>query len=333
MRLFITFILGMMLFSGPSQAQEDNVATATTALQNVLSTLKQSVEKLSLDNDQLAARDNAMKNQLLQLQKQLQHLESQGDLLDKAAAPLRDNNTRRAEQISHLEEENYDLDNRTQKAEVSIKSIQQSMASGYQEDQKLLLQLKGMQNILPVSSEGQSVESQAQARLQKEKLKLMKMIYESQQRQEALHESILGFHKDIPLLPAAGALAHQQLLKEQIKDMQAKLNAFVPEKSSANYGLADQWDDAQLHQLEMELKVLDKNYLQLKNLVELMSTKAQSSRMTVSERVEEGKLQGSIDDLRNKEEGLKAALVDLRSQMVDLDKRKTRLEEMIKQMP
>jgi len=154
MRLFFVVISGMMFFSGLGLAQEDNVTTATSSLQSVLSHLKQSVEKLGLTNDQWAARDKAIKAQVLQLQAQLGRLEAQGALLNKTAAPLRDKNLRRARQIARLEKENSDSDHR----------------------------------IHPP-------ESRAGARRQKEKLKLMKMVYDSQQRQESLHEAILGFSR------------------------------------------------------------------------------------------------------------------------------------------
>ncbi len=133
------------------------MTTATSALQDVLTTLKQSVKKLSLDNDQWTARDKAMKALVLQLQARLGRLEAQGDLLNKTAAPLRDKNPRRAQHIARLEKENFDLDNRTHP------------------------------------------ESQAAGHRQKEKLKLMKMIYDSQQRQESLHEAILEFQKRSPV--------------------------------------------------------------------------------------------------------------------------------------
>ncbi len=158
MRLFFAVILGMMFFSGRVVAQEDNVRMDTPALQEALTVLKQSVTKLAVDNDQLAARDNAAKGQILQLQTQLGRIEAQGDLLNKTAAPLRDKNPRRAQHIARLEKENSDLDNRIQKVEAGIKLIQQSLDAG--------------------------------ARRQKEKLKLMKMIYDSQQRQESLHKAI-----------------------------------------------------------------------------------------------------------------------------------------------
>jgi hypothetical protein len=197
----------------------------------------------------------------------------------------------------------------------------------------LLLQLKGLTNVVPGPPQSPSPESLAEEHRQKEKLRLMKMIYESQQRQESMHKSILEFQKDTPLLPAASALAHQQLLKEQIKDLEDQMNTYPPEKAPADSGFANQWDDTQLRQLESELKSLEKNYSQLKDLMEQMNKKAQSARMTVSQRIEEGKLQGSIDDFDHQKVGLMAELDELRSQMIDLDKRKSRLEVIIQQLP
>ena len=63
--------------------------------------------------------------------------------LNKAVDKLQDKNPRRAQQITQSGRRKFDLDNRIQKAEDGIKSIQQSLDAGYQEDQKLLLQLKG----------------------------------------------------------------------------------------------------------------------------------------------------------------------------------------------
>ena len=83
---------------------------------------------------------------------QLGELQAQGEILNKKAVKLQEKNPSRAQQITRLEEENSDLDNRTLKAQSSIKTIQQSLDAGYQEDQKLLLHLKGMTNALPQPS-------------------------------------------------------------------------------------------------------------------------------------------------------------------------------------
>ena len=328
LRILFVVILGVMFFPFRSMAQEDYVGTATTALQDVLSHLKQSVQKLSLDNDQLAARDDTMKQQVLQLQAQLGRLESQGDFLNKAVVQLQDKNPRQSQQITRLEKENFDLDNNAEKTQAGIKVMQQSLEAGYQENQKLNLQLSRMTNGL---SQDLSPESPTAARRQKEKLKLMKMIYDSQQRQEMLHKAIQGFQKDTPLMPAANALARQQFLKQQVKDLEVQVAAYPSDKPSTNSGLADQ--TVQLRQLESALKSLEKNYLQLKDLMEQMSKKAKASQMTVSQHIEEEKLRGNIDDLNRQGAGLRGDLDNLRSQMVNLDKRKSRLETMIQHLP
>src|SRR5271154_5136401 len=86
MRLYFVLILGTLLSTNVAFAQMDKVTTATSALQDVLSNLKQSVEKLSLDNDQLSTRDNAIRKQVLDLQMQLGQIVAQGDVLKKTAA-------------------------------------------------------------------------------------------------------------------------------------------------------------------------------------------------------------------------------------------------------
>jgi chromosome segregation ATPase len=316
-RLLMAVILGMMPLAGRVWAQEEgDISPATTALEDVLSNLKQSVEKLSLDNDQLEARDNAVKQQILDLQKQLNQLEAQADLLNKEIDRLKDNNPRRAQQISRLEEKNSQLDDSAQKTESDIKLIQQSLDAENQQDHQL-----------------PSPRSLAVDHDQKERLKLMKMIYDSQQRQESLHQAISEFQKNTPLQPAASALEHQQFLNEQIKDLEAQLAAYPPQGIPADRGISGQGDDAQLRQLEVELKALEQNYLQLKDLMGQMDKKAQSVQMTVSDRIEKQKIQGSMDDLKRQGVALKIDLDDLRSQMVDLDKRKSSLEMMIRQLP
>ena len=276
------------------------MAAATASLQDVLSTLKQSVEKLSADNDQWGAQDNALKERISQLQIRLGSLETQGDDLSQAAARLQDKNPRQSQEIMRLEEENSRLDERIQKAENGIKSIQ--------------------------SSPSQAI------RPQKEKLRLMKMIYDCQQRQESLYTSILEFQKNMTL-PAANALARQELLKDQIKDLEAQIAALPPDKTSASFTAANQWDDTQLQQLELELKALEKNYLQLKDLKEKVTQKSKSIQMTTGQHAEGVKLQSSMDDLNRQGLGLKADLDTLRAQMVELDKRKSHLEMMIQHSP
>ena len=111
--------------------------------------------------------------------------------------------------------------------------------------------------------------------------------------------------------------------------MEAQIAALPPGKTSASFTVANQWDDTQLHQLELELKALEKNYLQLKDLKEKVTQKSKSIQMTVGLHAEGEKLKNSMDDLNRQGLGLKADLDTLRTQMIELDKRKSRLETMI----
>jgi DNA repair exonuclease SbcCD ATPase subunit len=263
----------MIFFAGYGLAQDGDVVGSVSSLQQGLSNLKQSVEKMGLSNAKLAMRDNDMKQQIIQLEMQLGRLQDQGHSLDKAVEVLRQENPRRTRQVERLEAQNDELVDRIHKAQAGIKSGREALG------------------------EGSELSHSAEDR-QKEKLKLMKMIYESQQRQVSLHANIQEIQKSTPLPPPTAAHAIQ-------------------------------WDNSQLQQLQLELNFLERNYAQLKDLIQQMERKNRNTRAAVGEHVEEQKLQAAVDDLKRQGVKLMLDLSDLRSQMVDLDKRKTQLENMV----
>jgi len=328
MNPFIVLLISFFL-STCAWAQEDNLMNATSALQDVLSTLKDSVDKLNVNNSKLAAKDNYIRNQISLLQVKLAKLSQDGAVLNKAEEPLRQNNDRFSKQINELESEIFGVDNETQKDEGEIRLAQQSMDAGYHEDEKLLLQLKKMAPVLGGQAVPSPIDDEA-LKMQKEKLKIIKMIYESRERQAAIHQSILDFQKNSPQLPAVSDMAQQAVLKSQINALQTEIAAYppvLPASVNAN------WDDDQLEQLEGELNVLERDYHQLKELMAQMNQRVQSNKLSSGEEAEAQQLRHHIENLDNESQGLRADLDDLRSQMVDLDKRKSHLEELIKQLP
>lgn len=326
---FVFIFSTVVFFTLPAMAQDQGPAVDTSSLQSVLANLKESAEKLNEDNDQLAARDKYIRQQILQLQGQLGRLESQGNTLSEAVSQLQDSDTRQSRQVIRLQQESSDLDGHIQKAQGAVKPAQRALDAAYAEDQKLLLQLKSMTGAPPMQDTGSA--GLPSADVQKEKLKLMKMIYDSQARQEDLHQAIMAMQKNAPLQPAAAALAHQQLLKQQIQELGSQIASVPQDPAGANQDNA--FDEGQIRRLEDELKDLEKNYTQLKDLMGQMDKKAHAAKMAADERAQEGKWQANIEDLNRQGVGLRAQLDDLRSQMVDLDKRKSSLEEMIKQLP
>jgi chromosome segregation ATPase len=260
MRSFFVVILGMMLFSFSSLAQEGKVSADVAALRQ----------------EALAAKKNVIKKKVLKLRTQLGLLQIQVDSLNRAVARVQKEGARQSPKISLLEKENSDLGDHIQKTQGSIKLIQLSLDASDRESQKLLVT-------------GPQV--------------------------------------------GARALAHQQLLKKQIKDLEDEIASYPPQKPLADLGVDSQWDDSQLRQLESQLKALEKNYVQLKDLVARMSKKVQSPAMVINQRTEGEKLQKSLDDLNLQGMGLKADLDGLRDQMVELDKRKSQLETVAQQTP
>jgi len=309
--------------------EEEDMSSTTSALGNVLSSLKESVDKLSLDNDKLSLKDDNIKAQIAQLQASLNQLKEEEDRLDHNGAQASGNNPSLTQQIADLQSESSGLDNRETQAQNEIKLIRQALDAGYEENQRLLAELKGVHNLPEPSVDDQQTDSQTEIKRQKEKIKLMEMIYSSQQRQETLRQSILEYHKNTTLQPAAVALVHQKLLKERINDLEGQIADYAKGPVSSS---TLQWDSDQLNELELMLKSLEKNYAQLKELTQQMSKKNQSAHMSVAQHVEEDKLKSSMEDLKRQGAGLRADLDDLRSQMVDLDKRKSRLESMVHQM-
>jgi len=289
---------------------QDNVTAATDALGTVLSNLKLSVEQLTADNERLMLKDDAVRRQIDQLQEQLMRFQQQEAILDQTVIKLREKNPKRAQQISRLEEENLGLDNRLQKTASGIKSVQQSLQAAVKEVPP---------EVSPVI-----------VRRQKERLQLMKMIEDSRQKQDLLREAILDQEKQTSLQPAAGALVRQKMLREQVKDLEDQIASLSQAKSLERSRFSNQWDDNQLRALEVELKLLEKNYAQLKDLLEQMTRKDKSIRMSVGQHIEKSKLEGNISELNRQESALKSDLEDLRSQMVDLDKRKSALEAVIR---
>lgn len=328
-RLVLISLGGLILSASFGWALEDHVVSATSNLEDVLFNLKQSVDRLSVNNDRWMARDNSIRQQIAQLQGQLGDLENQGNLLEKQVSQLQSSNPRRAQQMKKLEEENTSLDIHLNKANVDIKLVQHALDLSFKQEQQLLMNLKGLAVAMPKTVKPLPLPVQQGSPNEKEKLKLMKMIYESQKRQELLHGAILDFQKNASLLPAAAALAHQKVLKEQIKMLEEELAGY---HADAPVTVKNQWDTAQLGQLELELKALEKNYGQLKDLMAQMGKRFKNQGITASQQLEGQKIQNKMDDLSRQGITLRIELDELRSQMVDLDKRKSRLEEMIKHL-
>ncbi len=88
-------------------------------------------------------------------------------------------------------------------------------------------------------------------------------------------------------------------------------------------------DPQDLQSLSRQMTALEQNYDQLRDLWSKMQDKAQMLRMEPAQKTEKDKLAKNLTDLNQESAGLKAELQSLREQMVELDKRKTHLQDIL----
>ncbi len=165
-----------------------------------------------------------------------------------------------------------------------------------------------------------AVVSTVTAQDQKERLKLLKMIYDSKQRQEELQQEASTLAQDI----------HQkETLINAVKDLQDSNDRLTRLSSSAAAGAKENWNDNEMRQLEIEVRDLQKNHDELEDLLAKMQNKVSQLDVSPDQKNEKHKLQASLDELDTEGKLLKKSLGELREQMVDLDKRKSHLEALL----
>lgn len=300
---------------------------AADKFQQGLIDLKAGIDRLTVDNAALAGQNEALKGQLTQLRLQLGQTQQEQESLDQAALKLKATNETKTRQINEAREELASLNERLEKINAEIKLSAQGIEQKTKEEDELTKQ--ALQMRLPLAAavtvSPEVVEVKPDPR--KEKLKLMKMIYDSKKHQEDLHESLLVAQKSAVSSGQAQAASRKVFLQEQIKQLEYDLAQMplveVPLVES-------NWTQEQLKQMEFELKNLQQNHDELEALIGQLQKKNVAQQVQPAERNEQSKLAANIGELKREGGVLKGNLSDLRNKMVELDKRKTRLEAMLR---
>ncbi|MBF0511142.1 MAG: hypothetical protein HQL13_02315 [Candidatus Omnitrophica bacterium] len=325
MRVIGILILGIIFLFNPGWAMGKDVSGETALLKQALAQLKSTEQTMNLDNDLWRFKNKTKEEEVRQLQAKLQRLKGQGEAFNQSSDNIEEIKPGQQKQIDHLKEILIDLDHRIQKVNENIQFAKQSLDEENQEYQKSLSRLKEVKK--QVEPPVESSDQKEKLHRQKERLRLMKMIDHSQERQESLHTAILNLQKKSPVVFGEEMIAHQKFLKEQIQALESQIAAYPPKGVSLPKGSANQWNSKDLSQMEDQLKFLEENYGALKLLVEQMSQKTKGLKVPVTQSIEEKKLETSLKDLNLQGTQLKVELDGLRAQMVHLDKLKTHLEK------
>lgn len=295
--ILVLALCGPGIVHAQSLARTEDAAVSMTAagehLGQSLSELKESVTRLSAGNQALIAANARLKTRLNAVRLRLQDLTVQEDQMSAQAAKLKLVDGPRAKRMAQMEKELFDLDAKLERLAADSRAAQETMGRDQKQDEELTGRLSQM----GVRLEEPSVTvPNADRSRQKEKLKLLKMIYDSKQAQQKLDQRILEARK---MLPAAS------------------LPAAAP---------VGDWDENELRRLEAQVAQLQKNYGQWQELARKMQERARKAPAGPQEKGERDKLRSSLEGLTKENKSLKADLRGLRRRMVELDKRKSYLE-------
>ena len=286
-----------------------------------LTSLKNSADKLSVGNGALTAKNDDLKKHLNKLQTQFQKLADENNVLTKSAQKLQDIKPVRAQQIAELEKSIFELDEKMDKWTEEIKTSKAALVRSQAED---LLLTKKLGEIIPVVPVPAPKPVVVDTDRRKEKLRILKMVYQSKERQEDLYSQVNQLEKQQPVIVAGATAEDKQALLDQIKRVQDEIDQLT--KASQPALSAQNWSQEQMAQLDKEVKDLQKNRDELEDLLGRMQQKAQKVTATQDQRNEQVRLRASLEDLNKQGESLRANFKSLSRTMVELNKRKAFLE-------
>lgn len=322
----IFLIIAILFVPADARAQ----SYGTDQLTRILTDLKNSADRLSGGNAALLNRNDGERSQLGLLQARLKQLADENGVLTAASLKLQESNPSRARKLAQLEKELSEVSSGLQGLQEQVRTDRASIERNKTENARLAGQIAALGMSLPAPAPVPAAPVDMGSGHAKEKLRLLKMIYESKQKQEGLYLQIsdAGQRKPVAVVTVETARDKEHLLDE-VRRLQAEisgLNAMAAQPApTAQQGF---WSPDQLRQLQAQVKTLQKNSDQMEDLLGRMQQKALKTAPK-DRRGAPNRLGRSLEDLQREGQVLKQDLQDLREEMVELDKRKTYLESVV----
>lgn len=287
--------------------------------------LKYSVDQLSRSNEYLAFKNSQFKTSVNDLQATLKKLMEENQQMTEASLKLQGVTPAKTKKIAQLQKEGADLDNKINSLTEQIKVAEDNMVKAKNNDQ-ILSNQESSQPDLSRSDNASLALAEAAEQKQKQKIAILKMISDSQHRQDFLNDQILDFQKNTP---GIDSLQEQSSRKNKWMAQVERLQQDIAQLNSTSNS-SQARNEELLHQLEVSITRLENNRDILQGLLVKMKQKAQLFPMSQSQKNEEAKLQSQIDQLKKVWKNLKFDLEELQQKMVELDKRKYYLESLLK---
>ena len=296
--------VGVCACSFAGVADMVSVAAVGEQLGQSLGELKNSVVRLDAGNQAMAAANARLKSRLDALRLRLRDLTAQEDQMKQGADKLKFVREPYSKRIAQQEKELFDINAKLETLAVDAKNIREAMDRFEKEDGEMTVKLSHM----GIRVNDETTFTSPDPSKQKEKLKILKMVYDSKMAQEGLSSRIFEARKNLP-----------------------QGRPVAPAPVAAPAVPAQDPQEGELRLLEVQVSQLQRNYEQWQALAQKMNERVRKTALSPQEKSENNKLRSTLEGCSREEKGLKSDIRALRRQMVDLDKRKSYLEANLEQ--
>ncbi len=337
----LVLLIPLTLSAVRAGAQTNNFRAADQ-FQSSLKNLMESAQKLENGNDRLREENLRLRNSSQDYSGQLNNAEDKFRQISAEIQKIEERKTERAKNLKLLNKEIAGIDAELKEVEEARQSRESRLQELFQEE--LLISVNPPvehsaaepqrptpdQPIAPVVASAPEPQPPPSDDFRQQRLQLMKLILESQKRQQQKQKQIISHvpKNSISSLRLAQLESQKQLYLGNKVRLQREIDALsiVTQKAAPAQPIEEIVTDDQMEKINGELKDLTKKY---NDLLTQMKTNADSAKKTAKNDVqtrEAHQLEESIATLKKENKTLRGKIKELRGQMVDLDKKKLKTE-------
>jgi chromosome segregation ATPase len=292
---------------------------STEALSESLQGFEQSIAKLQDANSRLSDYNRDLKAHIQQGKNTLKSLAQENEQLEKDAGLYASKTEKKSGELNTFEIQMNQIKGQLQKIDQDLDAKQQKLNAQLRRQQVIWTQM-GLAKDKNAIDQLEERNVEASAAVIKDKMELNEDLRNAEDR-------IAGLEKEV---------AYQSLLRQ---DPQISLPKLASQRDelrqqlaslSSNADQAPPIDPNQIKKLKSEISELDKRRTQDTNLLQMLQAQYDKNQRMAKNVAEEKKLQDTIAALKKDNKSLKQQTADLRFEMVDLDKRKAHLENIVK---
>jgi chromosome segregation ATPase len=315
----VFFFCGILIMTaGPAWAvQRTSFVSSADDLTARLQDFKQSVSRLEQANAEFFEHNGNLKERIRQGKSTLESLKQDHAQLKKNAEAYDSKTHKQSDELRAFETGVAELKSKLGSLEQEINFKQQDASDRLVRQKVVWDQLAAVKaNGVADLAEHNAAEA---SDLVAQKVGLAQELASRQPRLRQL-EAQIAYQSLLSLDPVA-SLPRLTQERDKLETQLAALSPSVKEKAPL--------DKAQIYKLKAEIAQLSKVRSERANLLQMLELQYDRSQKSARSASSEKKLQDSLAALKKDNRALRQQAADMRFEMIDLDKRKTRLEKIV----